>query len=390
MKTLLFCTAWSDSDDMWNYRYGKWLAHVSRSLLRADQILLIDDGSSVQPTFHDVIALPETEFPEGCPESRVVLIRFAERLGRPSLFDYPGWWRSFTYAARYAEQYGFDKVVHIESDTYFLSSRLCEYVNQLERGWVAFWCPLSGLPETCIQVICPDQLHNYLALADRPPADFASQPAELILPFTLVESDFKGDRYGEYRTDLPLDADYACQVPWSTAVWTGLPPAPRRVLTLSVGDTALPPNPMLYPQDAWQPATCASCTQLTDLSRVLESQAEGSMDALQLTVPASAPITALPIALVGRALALNGEVALNLRPSSDPQKIVSLERFLLDEGFAGVGSERLGARGDWILAISAHNTLGNMLGRERLTLRLRRLAFDWRHHGASAAPAPSA
>jgi hypothetical protein len=390
MKTLVFCTSFAQSDDVWNYRYGKWLAHVSRSPLRADQILLVDDGSPVLPAFPSAVALPGAELPEDCPESRIVLVRFAPQLGRPSVFDYPGWWRSFLYVARYAEQYGFDKVVHVESDTYLLSSQLHDYVNRLERGWVTFWCPLSGLPETCIQVICPDQLHNYLALADKPLAEFAGQAAELVLPFTLVESDFKGDRYGEYRAELPRDADYASQVPWSTEAWAGPPPAPRSVLSLSVGDSALPPHPTLYPQDAWQPASSASCAQVADLPRLLQSQAEGSLDALQLTLPAAAAKAALPIGSIRRVLAVNGELALNLRPGGNPEKITALGRSLHEQGFAGVATDCLETRGDWILAISAHNTLGDLLGRERLSLRLRHLAFDWRHRSASAAPAAGA
>lgn len=390
MKTLVFCTSWADSDDAWVYRYGKWLAHISRSPLHADQILLIDDGSPVRPAFQNVAALPGTELPKDCPDSQVVLISFAERLGRPSVFNYPGWWRSFTYAARYAEQYGFDKVVHVESDTYLLSSQLHEYVNGLERGWVTFWCPLYGFPETCIQVICADQLHNFLALSEKPHAEFAGQPVERILPFTLVESNFKGDRYNEYRAELPLDADYAAQVSWSTDVWAGSQPAPRRVLALNVGDTGptpLPPHPALYPRDAWQLAASASCTRVEDLSGLLQSQADGSLDALQLTLPRSIIGTMLPIESIDRALAANGELAVNFRPGGDPVQVASLERLLLELGFAGVGTECLPARGDWLLAFSVRNTMGEVLGRERLASRLSRVSFDWHHRSTIGLPA---
>jgi hypothetical protein len=70
-----------------------------------------------------------------------VVVRIAERLGRPGLFDFPDWWHSFMYAADYAGRYDFDKLVHVESDTYLLSPRLHQHVNGLEQGWTAFWCP---------------------------------------------------------------------------------------------------------------------------------------------------------------------------------------------------------------------------------------------------------
>jgi hypothetical protein len=34
---------------------------------------------------------------------------------------------------------------------------------------------------------------------------------EITLPFTHVEQGFAGDRYAEYRSDIPEDADYAAQ-----------------------------------------------------------------------------------------------------------------------------------------------------------------------------------
>ena len=378
MKTLAFCTSWADNDDTWRYRYRKWFAHMQASPLHASQLLVIDDGSPGPLVLPHSATLSADALPGDCPESPGVVIRFAERLGRKAVLDYPGWWRSFTYAADYAERYGFDKVVHVESDSYILSPRLCEYINELERGWVGFWCPRSSFPETCIQVICPDQLHAYFDIAAQPYEVFVGKAAEMILPFTHVESNFKGDRYGEYRTELPLDADYAVQVPWSTDVWCKSPPPPRRVLALTVGYAAIPPHPTLYPRDAWEVVASSSCTEIGELSQRLEAHSAGSLDAVQLTFPAMAVSDPLPLDAMRRALRVNGELALNLRPNGNSDASGALERSLLEGGFAGMGVQQVKLGGDWILALSADNTLGPVLCKDRLTWRLQYLA---RCHG---------
>ena len=52
------------------------------------------------------------------PQAQAVLFHFKNNLGRPSVYDYPGWFRSFTFVATYAQAYQFEKIVHIESDPY--------------------------------------------------------------------------------------------------------------------------------------------------------------------------------------------------------------------------------------------------------------------------------
>lgn len=383
MKTLAFCTSWAADDDVWRFRYAKWLAHMRRSPLHADQILVIDDASRGEPDFGEAAVLPASALPQDCPRSPVVLARFAERLGRAAVHDYPGWWRSFAFAADYAERYGFDKVVHVESDSYILSPRLHDYVNRLEHGWAALWCPRWSFPETCIQVIGPDLLPMLFDSAAQPYSAFAGRSVEKILPFTHVESNFKGDRYGEFRTELPLDCDYATQVPWSTAVWSGAAPPPRRVLALTVGDNAIPPHPTLYPRDAWQVQASERCAQIDELAPRCAANAAGSLDAVQVALPAEAALGApLPLQALRRLLGTNGELALHLRPNGDAASVSALGQSMLERGFAGMGTEQVPVGGDWILAVCDDNDLGPVLGQERLTLRLQFIA---RCHGYHAA-----
>ena len=212
MHTLLFCTAYADSPQRWDSRYRKWLDYFSRSRLAKDQILMIDDGSTSLPAWRGVRVLHQ--LPQERPPEKAVVYHFPRNLGRSGMLDYPGWFRSFAFAASYARTYGFSKIVHVESDCYLYSDRMVQFVNALSAGWTTFWCESQGFPETCIQVICADQLDAYLKLAGMDYAtQLANRPIENLLPFTDVRKDFIGDRYGEFARWVPEEADYGCQIP---------------------------------------------------------------------------------------------------------------------------------------------------------------------------------
>ena len=58
MKTLLFCTSYAENQGTWNERWGRWLKTVVHSGLKADQILIVDDGSPVLPDWPGVSVMP--------------------------------------------------------------------------------------------------------------------------------------------------------------------------------------------------------------------------------------------------------------------------------------------------------------------------------------------
>ena len=70
-----------------------------------------------------------------------MLYHFRERLGRKAVFDFPGWYRSFTFAGRYAYAHGFEKVIHIKINSFLIGSRVQRYFNEVTSGWTALWCP---------------------------------------------------------------------------------------------------------------------------------------------------------------------------------------------------------------------------------------------------------
>ncbi len=216
MKTLIFCTSHVDDETVWDGRYRRWLDAIAASGPRHDAVLMVDDGSPALPDWPDVHVIRESE--DLRTSSPRVLFHFRENLGRRGLFDFPGWHRSFRFAAAFAEANGFDKVMHIESDAFVVSHRLRQHIDALDEGWTAFWCPSHGFPEITLQVMAGSGLDAYRVFcADVPHAALVGRPYETSIPFTHVERGFTGDRYGERLPYVPVEADYVSQAPEADA-----------------------------------------------------------------------------------------------------------------------------------------------------------------------------
>jgi hypothetical protein len=200
LKTLVFCTAYTGRLDKpweaWEVRYKRWLRSIAASDLGYDQILLVDDGSPTLPDWPDTAIL--SVLPATQPAKRVVIFHFPENLGRPAGYDYPGWYRSFMFAAEYARTFGFEKIVHIESDAFLITRRIQQYCNDVTNDWVTFMGPRHSYPETGIQIIAGDGLERLHLISSLPYSEYKGRPVETLLPFTRVETKFLGDRFGEY------------------------------------------------------------------------------------------------------------------------------------------------------------------------------------------------
>ena len=218
-NVLVFCTAWSDSQERWNNLYGRWIKAVSSGKLVHHQIFMPDDGSPILPEFPDMEII-YGELPVDQPKSKIVMYHWLDNLGVVTpINNYPGWYRSYMMAATYAEKYGFDKVVHLEADAFLISDRAYNYVNRINSGWVTFWCPKYRFAENAIQIIAGRSLQSYIELSKSPYIKFAGQMAENYTPFTHIEKGFIGDRFGEYLPEVPPNADFACQVTAGMDIW---------------------------------------------------------------------------------------------------------------------------------------------------------------------------
>src|SRR5271166_26974 len=213
-KTLVFCTGFSDSRELWNARHGRWLRAIRSSRLAYDAILIVDDGSPVLPDWPGLTIWTDAEDHAGVDRlPELVFHHFSERLGRRSDWDFPGWYRSFVFAGRFAVSHGFEKLIHIESDAFLISQRVQSYFNDFTDGWAALWCPRYDFAESALQVMAGNAVRHLAEFEkSHPQANLVHRTLEDQLPLDVINKAFKGDRYGEYLPFVPLDADYAGQI----------------------------------------------------------------------------------------------------------------------------------------------------------------------------------
>ena len=258
MDTILFCTSFIPSSRHPTAvdgieRWRKWIDYYSKrmELFGADRLIVIDDGSPIENLQLPVaVVSADGILPSDLPAG-VVLFRFDEHLGRSSMYRFPGWWRSFSFAAELSRAYGFRKFIHIESDAYVISQRLVHYIRNCDQGWTSFvqahfrtrlarllyprdpqlgfWASArmksayllnpAPLAEPALQVICEDCFTLLERIWRLGPEYWRSElAAERDLPFSHLERRFIGDRYGEMGlSDYPTDVDFVSQsrVEWA-------------------------------------------------------------------------------------------------------------------------------------------------------------------------------
>ena len=216
-RTLVFCTSYSDYAGVWNGRYRQWLDYIRFSGLHFDEIIMVDDGSPVLPVWDDVAVYVAGSIP--AHSANLSIHRFSDRLGQQANgLPFPGWYRSFSHAVNYGVAAGFRKIIHVESDSYLLSRRAVDFFNDSSTGWVAPWCRKHAWPESALQIINADRFQSCLDFFNRPYSDHVAapvQPIENALPYTAINRQLVGDRYGEIETTVPFNADFAAQVGWN-------------------------------------------------------------------------------------------------------------------------------------------------------------------------------
>ncbi len=244
-RTLVFCTAYADDVSVWQDRYRRWLDAIQASTLGAGHILIVDDGSATLPGWADahIVAIDNLGDAYSAPlAGPIMLAHFRTRLGRADVLNFPGWHRSFAFAALYAERHGFNRVIHIESDAYVVSHRAQTFLAAYQDGWAAFWNTQYDMPESAIQVAAGQGVRALAGFAREPYARMIGRPHERDMPFSTVEKHFAGNRFGEFTRTVPAETDFAAQIPsrrergfyWFAGAERIPPGAPRRAIDLDL------------------------------------------------------------------------------------------------------------------------------------------------------------
>lgn len=169
-------------------RYDKWLSYYIplKDKLGYTDILFVDNASN--PELIDKL---EAKYP-------IKVIRKTKFFGRLSANAYGYWHRAFANGYKYAIDNNYDKVIHIDSDVYLFTDRICEYVKNTNTGYVGFWCDIHNYPETIFHILGKDQFQNAEQFMREDFLEYYPYDiAETRVPFTHIEKNFIGDRFPE-------------------------------------------------------------------------------------------------------------------------------------------------------------------------------------------------
>lgn len=197
MRTLLFAPCIVDTEERLQ-RNIKWLRYYAplKDKLGYDRILLVDNASP--PEF---LSRLEKEIETLGIDARISKKKI--RLERIKTDAYGYWYRAFGDAAYYALDHGFDKLIHIDTDVFVFTDKICEYIKNQHYldspGWIGFWCDIHKYNETIFQVCTGrDNLDNmYQFMTEGFLQYYPFDIAERKVPFTHIEKNFTGDRYPE-------------------------------------------------------------------------------------------------------------------------------------------------------------------------------------------------
>ena len=149
---------------------------------------------------------------------KVNIFTFPKNLGRVTHLGYWGWWRNFLFSFEIAKKYEYDKIIHIESDCYLLNEKVVSRLENFKNGWLTFWTSKYKFPETNIQAITQSEFHHLdnlkeIVRREKRKTFGSTVHAEHALPFTEIDKEMIGDRYGEDMIAPSSEMDYYCQTP---------------------------------------------------------------------------------------------------------------------------------------------------------------------------------
>lgn len=174
------------------------------------KIVIFDDSSPILPDWDDVHIVDSLD--SLVPDRQTAIVSFPNRLGRKDLFDFEGWYRSFSSGVCWGIRNGYKKIVHIESDAYLISDRAHEVINGFVDGWMTVWCPKYEFPEMAIQVISGSARQTAYDLFNADYEWLRGMCHERLLPFTHVDRSLIGDRDEQEGQGILEDFDWVTQV----------------------------------------------------------------------------------------------------------------------------------------------------------------------------------
>lgn len=149
-------------------------------------------------------------------ENRLNYVSWNEHLGRRDVHQIPGFWRNLLGALRVCREQGFERFIQVEADCLILSADMLYEVGNTKSGAICYWCPHYEMPESAVIVCGQDRFARFEEQARAIFSKTSCGPEdrfETAMDWTEIRKNRKGDRYPEFTSNVPNDADFVVQLP---------------------------------------------------------------------------------------------------------------------------------------------------------------------------------
>jgi hypothetical protein len=142
-ERVVFCTSYLESDPQ---RYQNWINYYTKFFEGCGvDLMMVNDG----PPIREI------------DTKNVNFRHFDVRLGRQSVWVFPGWKRSFYHALKWCS--GYRRIAHVESDCWITPQGRAEFLRYLEGdGYFTGYCRTYNFPEACLQILNDSTVRQYL------------------------------------------------------------------------------------------------------------------------------------------------------------------------------------------------------------------------------------
>lgn len=191
----------------------KWHLEYYRNIkeeLGLKEFILVDNGSDLEalselnaPIYDsklDQVFIPHHG------SNDIKIYRFENHLERVGIVEYPYCWRNMYFLATWIIHRchrDIDKIFICDSDAFVVSKKLAHFIRDLESGFTAMWSEHHRFPASELSILCKDRFIDFINWTKEKPWGVRSAekiPLEVALPYSSIQMQFVGDRYGEFSS----------------------------------------------------------------------------------------------------------------------------------------------------------------------------------------------
>ena len=206
----MWAPCWLGDDGRFLPRHTKWLNWNLPLLGRMDldAIVLFDNASPID----ELKKLQGTIYDESFnvpifqgASRRLHILRYKEFLPRISHLNYPYVYRAFQGQDLVIKHFNASKSVYLDTDYFVLSNKCLDFIKNTNNGWVSTYSQIHKFPESSFSILNKDHFNAYRLWSHTSWDHFENQCFETLIPFSEINKELNGDRWGELVPPKPLE-----------------------------------------------------------------------------------------------------------------------------------------------------------------------------------------